>query len=156
MAYPGRTTALEMAKICALDASLDTTLAIDTANEIVTEVCAAATKVVAGVEVAWHSSARLTLIETWLACHCYCINDPRGQRERVGPLTFEAQSKVDLGLDVTHYGQMAKRIDTSGALAALDDAIENGRTPGRFTCSIHALGKLYSDWDSWPATVGGN
>lgn len=151
MALPGRTDATEMAKICTLTTGLDTSLAIDTANEIVTEVCAAALRP-DGVTL-WHSDYRLALIETWLACHFYCINDPRGQRERAGPLTFESQSKVDLGFDVTHYGQQAKRLDTSGALAALDDAIEEGRTPGRFTCSIRALGKVYDQWHTWPDTV---
>src|SRR5215210_498776 len=143
-----------MAKLCILTTGLDTSLAIDLANELTTEVCEAAVRIVDGEEVAWHSEHRLKCIETLLACHFYCLNDPRGQRERVGPLTFESQSKVDIGLDVTHYGQQAKRLDTSGGLAALDEAIENGKTPGKFICSIKALGKLYQNWGTWPATIG--
>jgi hypothetical protein len=120
------------------------------ANELVTEVCATALRP-DGVTL-WHAESRLALIECLLACHFYCLNDPRGQRERVGPLTFEAQSKVDLGLDVTHYGQQAKRLDTSGALAALDEAAEEGR-PVRFTASLRWAGRSYANWPRNPAEV---
>lgn len=151
MAYPGRTDAIMMGKIAVIDASLDVTLAIDTANELVTEVCAS---VLASDGVTpYYSSSRLVLIETWLACHFYCINDPQAKRERLGPITFEAQSQVDLGLDVTHYGQQAKRLDTKGGLALLDQAIKDGKTPGKVTIKLKWLGKSYCD--GVPTPCGG-
>jgi hypothetical protein len=68
----------------------------------------------------FYASYRLIVIEKWLAAHFYCVFDPRAQRERVAVLTFEAQSKVGLCLDVTHYGQQVKLLDTNGGLARLD------------------------------------
>ena len=121
MAIPGRVTPAEVAKIVDVDEEADLNEYIDFANELVTEVCAAAVKTVAGVEVPFHSSSRLKVIEKWLSAHAYCIFDARAERERVGPISFEAQHKVDLCLDVTHYGQQAKLLDTSGGLARLDE-----------------------------------
>jgi len=153
VAFPGRTDATEMAKILDLTTGFDTSLPIDTANELVTEVCATALK--ADGVTPFHTASRLKLIETYLACHFYCIHDPRSQRERVGPLTFESQSKVDLGLDVTHYGQQAKRLDTSGGLAMLDEAITDGKQPGKFVCSLKWLGRAYSNWPKSPSDIQG-
>ena len=64
----------------------------------------------------------LQLIETWLAAHFYAIFDPRTTDEKVSTVQEKYQSKVDLGLDVTHYGQQCKILDVNGGLAALDAA----------------------------------
>src|SRR6185369_6739974 len=118
VSLPGRTTSTLVRGI--VDADLDVSLDpfIDAANELVTEICSFVEDVDGNLR---YTSSRLELIERWLAAHFYCILDARGRRERVSSLTFESQSKVDLGLDVTHYGQQAKRLDTAGGLAKLDD-----------------------------------
>lgn len=62
---------------------------------------------------------RLELIETWLAAHFYAVRDPRRTQEGVGSVQEQFQSKVDLGLNVTHYGQQAMLLDTTGTLRAM-------------------------------------
>jgi len=74
-----------------------------------------------------YSSTRLQLIETWLAAHFYAILDPRAKDEKAGPVSQENQSKVDLGLNVTHYGQQAMRFDTQGILARMDKSTTLGK-----------------------------
>lgn len=81
-----------------------------------------------------HSEARLTLIETWLAAHFYCMRDPRASTETAGPVSASYQSAVALGLNTSHYGQMAMTLDTSGLLAALSST-------KRRTASVAWLGQ---------------
>lgn len=108
----------------------DLTPFIVVANELVTEIC-----VPAG-----YADSRLELIETWLAAHFYAIRDPRLTSETVGPLSQSIESRVDLGLDVTRYGQMAKRLDTAGGLALLDERMKKGY--GKFNLSgVTYIGK---------------
>ncbi len=72
-------------------------------------------------------------IETWLAAHFYCIRDPRTVSERAGDVWATYQSKVALGLDVTHYGQMAMRLDPTGVLKSINDTKRiNTRRVGAF------------------------
>lgn len=146
------TDATKVRKIVDLDVDLDVDPFIDAAEEIVAEVCATAKK--ADGVTPYHSDHRLTVISTWLAAHFVCILDPRAQRERVAVLTFEAQSKVGLALDVTHYGQQAKVLDSSGGLAKLDaqakmnpdkvpirilgKVVWLGMTPEEYTASLTA------------------
>lgn len=85
------------------------------ANALVTEVCTGA----AGPTPAY-SGNRLELIERWLAAHFYTQRDPRAASEKAGSVSANYQSKVDLGLDNSHYGQMAMRLDTNGGLAKLN------------------------------------
>lgn len=122
MAIPGRVTAAELTQLL-VEVDEDAVLSeyIDPANELVTEVCAPVTKVVAGVTVLWYTTSRLKLIEKWLAAHFYCILDAQSKRDRVGPITFESQNKVDLCLDQTRWGQQAKVMDTAGGLSRLDE-----------------------------------
>ena len=82
----------------------------------------------------------LAIIETWLAAHFYCIRDPRTQFEGVKSIMTRFQTKVDLGLSVTHYGQQAIRLDTSGNLASFDRSLQKG--PIRRRISLHWLGTL--------------
>jgi len=101
-----------------------------------------------------YTSSRLELIERWLAAHFYCILDARSRRERISSLTYESQTKVDLGLDVTHYGQQAKRLDTAGGLAALDARMKAGTSGSTFATSLVArmkfLGHKYDEWPTYP------
>lgn len=69
-----------------------------------------------------YSSKQLRNIETWLAAHFYCIKDAQRVREEVSTVREVFQQQVDLGLDQTRYGQMAKILDTQGWLAGLDNA----------------------------------
>jgi len=91
------------------------------ANELVTECCTGDK----GPSTAY-TDARLELIERWLAAHCYTTRDPRYVNEKAGSVGATYQSKVDLGFDNSHYGQMAMRMDTNGGLAALDKQIKKG------------------------------
>ena len=65
-------------------------------------------------------------IETWLAAHFYTVRDMRAEQEKAGPVSEKYQSKVDLGLSTSHYGQMAMTLDYQGGLAALNQKIMNG------------------------------
>ena len=71
----------------------------------------------------------LTIIETWLSAHFYAIDDARAERERISNLTKEIETKVDIGLSVTRYGQMAMRLDVNGGLAAMDNAMKKQEKP---------------------------
>lgn len=95
---------------------------IEAANELVTEICAPVLKN-DGVT-PFHTNARLKLIETWLSAHFYAVRDPRAHVEQVGLIRSHFESKVEYGLKNTRYGQAALRFDTSGALAAFDNALE--------------------------------
>lgn len=113
-----RTTDADVASIIEVDADVAPTLAsfIRPASMLVDEVCA---------PVETYSEERLKEIETWLAAHFYAQRDPRAQREDVASIGVTFQSKVDLGLNNTHYGQMAMSLDTNGGLAALNEQTTN-------------------------------
>lgn len=79
------------------------------------------------------SSTDLELIERWLAAHFYCLSDPRTTQDRApNGIGASYESKVDLGLNVTRYGQMAMQLDWSGALAAWNASIQAGRGSSSF------------------------
>jgi hypothetical protein len=111
-----RTTDIAVAAIIEVDEDIDLTPFIEAASAMVDDVC-----VPLG-----YNSTRLELIERWLSAHMYAVRDPRTIRERADVLEEQFQSRVDLGLNVTHYGQMAMRIDVKGGLAALEKRIKNG------------------------------
>lgn len=120
-----RTTATNIKKIIEVDTTIvpadaDFIPFIDTANEIVTEMCTGtngpATK---------YTDTRLELIERWLAAHFYAIRDPRAKSEKAGSVGINYQGKVDLNLSVTTYGQQAMMIDTHGGLSKLN----SGKSP---------------------------
>ena len=119
-----RTTPELVAGIIEVDTAIDLSPFILPANELVTELC-----VPAG-----YSDERLELIERWLSAHFYAIRDPRPVTERAGSVWFTAQSKVDLFLSVTHYGQQAMMLDTAGGLANLN------KQKTRRSLSVHWLG----------------
>lgn len=87
---------------------------IETASSVVDEVEANDTDTILG-------SSRLELIERWLSAHFYCMRDPRTTSEAAGPVSASYQSRVDLGLKTSHYGQMAITLDSTGYLAALSN-----------------------------------
>jgi hypothetical protein len=62
---------------------------------------------------------RLELVETWLAAHFYHIRDPQAIREQAGSVGASYPSKVDLGINLTHWGQNAILLDHTGTLRRL-------------------------------------
>lgn len=133
MALPGRTTATAVKGIITTVVSANLDPYIDSANELVTEVCAS--QLAADGVTAFYSTARLELIERWLAAHFYTIFDPRSASEKVSVITQRLQGKIDLGLDSSLYGQNAMRLDTKGGLAAMNNAMkkQEGTLAGRGT-----------------------
>lgn len=84
------------------------------------------------------TTATLTQIEKWLAAHFYCIMQSRTNMENADNIIDQFQSRVDLGLDVTHYGQMAKLLDPTGILARTDFEDKN---QGKIKQTIRWLGR---------------
>jgi hypothetical protein len=106
-----RTTAELVGGLIELDLTIDVTPFIFTASELVTEHC----------EGQGYTVERLELIERYLAAHFYTLRDPRVVSERAGPVQATYQSKVDLNLATSHYGQTAMMLDTVGGLAVLNN-----------------------------------
>ena len=88
----------------------------------------------------------LEAIERYLAAHFYCITHRRATQERAGDVGENKQHIEDLGLDATEYGQMAKRLDWTGALASLDNAAKKGL---RRSVNISWAGKENSETDEY-------
>ena len=78
----------------------------------------------------------LQQIETWLAAHFYAVFDARPTQEQAGSVATTYQSRVDLGLNVTHYGQQAIALDETGTLLATSEG--RGRPP--MTVGVHWVG----------------
>lgn len=109
---------------------------IDSANELVTEVCASV-KNKDGSD--YYTPTRLELIERWLAAHFYKAGPVEAvASEQAGPVQQSFQYKLGLNLAVTKYGQQAMLLDTMGGLAALNKASEEGRLK---RASVAWLGK---------------
>ncbi len=66
--------------------------------------------------------ATIDEVQKWLAAHLGTANDPRVESHRTSGHTVAFESKIDLGLDSSRYGQMAKRLDPTGCLSQLDKA----------------------------------
>lgn len=120
-----RTTSILVSGICDVDPADDLEPFIETANEMVTEHL---TDLL--------DDARLEKVERWLAAHFYCILRPRAMSESAGPVSETIESRVDLGLNVTRYGQMAMVLDSTGTLKALNN------TKGKKTVGIDWLGTV--------------
>ena len=111
-----RTSASAVEAIILVKSSISVVPFIDVANDLVTNVCTDSD----------YSAATLELIERWLAAHFYAIRDPRRESEEADEVSAKFKSKVELGFNVTHYGQMAMRLDTKGNLSALDSRTKKG------------------------------
>ena len=109
-----RTTPALVGGIIEVDVAIDLAPFIDTASALVDDVAAADEDSILTV-------ARLELIERWLSAHFYAIRDPRAFREQADRVELTYQSKVDLNLAVTHYGQQAMTLDTTGRLRTYSD-----------------------------------
>lgn len=140
-----RTTPELVGGIIEVDPSIPLTPFIETSSHIVTKWCAP------------HSSdnVELELTERYLAAHLYTLRDPRVTQEGVESIVASYQSKVDLGLDTSHYGQSAKYIDSTGRLARWDEQVKSGK--GKYVAQLVWLGKTPEEVDqflrenpSWP------
>ena len=117
-----RTTSAKVEGIIEVDSDITLTPFIDVANAMVTHYCTGLTTA--------YTTAHLILIETWLAAHFYTVRDMRRTEERAGPVSERFQSKVDLGFDTSHYGQMAMRLDWQGGLSNLNEQAKSGGKKG--------------------------
>ena len=73
------------------------------------------------------TNSELEVIERYVAAHLYCVTHRRSTTEGGAGIPSETKQHVeDLGFDATEFGQMAKRLDWSGALASLDNASKKG------------------------------
>ena len=111
-----RTTAADVQGIVEVDATISLTPFITVANAVVTKHCVDDD----------FTAADLELIERYLAAYFYCLRDRRAVSETAKGVGQSLQHAEDLGFDANEYGQMAKRLDWSGALAALDVSSKSG------------------------------
>ena len=109
-----RTSSAAVGGIIEVDATIDLTPFIETASALVDDIAAGDTNSVL-------TDTRLELIERWLSAYFYAIRDPRTSRERADRIELTYQTKVDLNLSVTHYGQQAMILDSTGQLKLLSD-----------------------------------
>jgi len=63
------------------------------------------------------SDARLKNVELYLSAHYAVLKTKFVKTEKAGSVSQSFQEKNDLGLSLTHYGQMTMTLDTSGTLA---------------------------------------
>lgn len=115
-----RTTDELIEGIIDVDSAITLTPFITAANMLVTEFCTNLDND--------YTDAQLVVIETWLSAHFYTVRDMRAESEKAGPVSEKFQSKVDLGLSTSHYGQMAMTLDFRGGLASLNEKIKNGKS----------------------------
>ena len=113
-----RTTSAAVELIIEVDSSIALDSFIEIANSMVTQHCS----------VDDYDAADLELIERWLSAHFYCMRDPRAESEKAEEVSQKVQSKVDLGLSTSHYGQTAMTLDWAGGLAALNERTKSGKT----------------------------
>ena len=66
-----------------------------------------------------HTQLELREIETWLAAHFYCVNDPLYQSQATGGASGSFQRKIGEGFETTDYGRAACNMDVSGMLRAI-------------------------------------
>jgi len=133
-----RTTADQVEAIIDIDSGISLAPFIEVANSLVTEVCAGQSD----TNDTEYTDARLELIERWLSAHFYHIRDTRYDKEVVGDGEGRRRSVSDLGFNLTHYGQMALRLDTNGGLAALEEDIAESKPT---TVSLTWVGKTETE-----------
>jgi len=91
------------------------------------------------------SAADAEIVETWLAAHFACIRDTRVSSEAVSGVSQSFQHRVEVGLGVTMYGQMAMQLDPTGGLARWNTAVVKGLA-GK-TASMSWLGRTTTTED---------
>lgn len=74
-----------------------------------------------------YTAENLRVIETWLAAHFLALQTPEFMSERLGDESYQLAMRMGLGLDLTRYGQMCKRLDYLGGLAYVDEHPAKGK-----------------------------
>ena len=72
------------------------------------------------------TAATIDEVQKWLAAAFATANDPRVESHRTSGHTVDFESKIDLGLNSSRFGQIAMRLDPTGCLSQKDKA---GRIP---------------------------
>lgn len=113
-----RTTLTEIKKV--LNTSVtDATIFIEMATSLVDE------KVVAADTDGTLSADRLKHIETWLAAHFITVFEPTTMQESAGPVSATYHGKSGYMLQSSIHGQTAILLDTTNALAQLQNDSTN-------------------------------
>lgn len=139
-----RTTEAAVRAILSLPATTSVEAAIDTATDLVSELCVTR---VSEQDLAAYSATRLELIERWLSAHFYAImdRDYRVASEAASTMKQDFTDKTGLHLDQTVYGQHAMLLDTKGFLSGLNASVkEQGSVPG-----VWWIGKKPVDQKAW-------
>lgn len=68
----------------------------------------------------------LEKVQLYLAAHLVAVTDPRLQSAQVKSLLESYQNKLTPGLGVSHFGQVAMMLDTSGKLANWNQRVVEG------------------------------
>jgi len=129
-----RTTAIAVGLIIKVKSTISITPFIEVASAIVTKHCTDAA----------FTEAELELVERWLSAHFYRMRELQVASNRAGLVSQSFNSVLYTGFDNSTYGQMAMRIDWSGALSALNEQAKNG---GSITVGIEWLGTPVDDED---------
>lgn len=93
------------------DPSADYTFALESAEDLVESVLASK-----GL-----SDVKMELIKRWMSAHFVEVRTARLKRDQVRTAQGDIITQSDLGFDVTHYGQQAMRLDTTGELAKINN-----------------------------------
>lgn len=143
-----RTTPELLATVTTVRLPWDANTFITHANALVEELLAPLLK--ADGVTPYHDATRLELIERYLAAWAYHLTVRRAQSEQAGAgggqVSTTYLTKNDLGFDLNEFGQAAKRLDTSGTLARLDNSIDEVDTPIGRKRSATWLGTRPSNW----------
>lgn len=110
-----RTTAELVEGIIKVKSTIDLTPFIDFANELTNDHCLESD----------YTTAKLLKIETLLAAHFYTVRDPRKVIQQVDTIRDEYETKINYGLSLSKYGQMAMLLDKEGNLAAFNNSLFN-------------------------------
>jgi hypothetical protein len=86
----------------------------------------------------YYNNIQLEIIERWLAAHYFSVRSPASVFEGAGKVQSSYESKVDLNLNNTRFGQAALSLDTAGGLARLQQSLLKG---GRIKPLVVWLGK---------------
>ena len=127
-----RTTSAAVALIIEVDDSISLTSYIEAANALVTQHCTDTS----------FTTAQLELIERWLSAWAYALRDKRPVSNTARGVGESYQHVEALGFDANEYGQMAMRLDWSGALSSLNNSMKKGL---RRSVGISWVGKELSE-----------
>jgi len=104
------------------DPAMDMMQCIEAGNSVTTQQCVNSLTYT-------YTDILLELIERYLSAHFYEINIARQKFRAAGKVQDSMESKVDLHLNLTRYGQMAMVIDGAGNLAAWNNALDDVKKP---------------------------